>query len=330
MADETASPATNHPLWIDQRLDQIEGALLGVLPRQERRSLLAGIESRLVKLAAENPELEKCVAQKLEAPELASSQAVVKSAGALANPTTSARRSRMAFTSGILGIVVLVLMIFSPIIYTLAAFASELSGSMGELGAAILLIGLVLLLAFGGLTAVMMGIISLVKISRSQKKLVGTGWAITGLCTGPMPMFAGAFGMLIFLPLLAEFSEEYLGMSVSYESSPTAVVSKVGDCSSGTCAYPVAASPSTLTLTPALPSNSVEATAYASADSTPQPLTPAPTAVFVAPATSNATAPLLTAPLESEPKVVPGEPATIAPELKAPAATPPVLGEEAS
>jgi len=328
MADATASPATNHPLWIDQRLDQIEGALLGVLPRQERISLLAGIESRLVKLAAENPELEKCVAQKLEAPELASSQAVAKSAGALANPTTSARRSRMAFTSGILGIVVLVLMIFSPIIYALAAFASELSGS--EIGAAILIIGLVLLLAFGGLTAVMMGIISLVKISRSQKKLVGTGWAITGLCTGPMPMFAGAFGILIFLPLLAEFSEEYLGISVSYESSPTAVVSKVGDCSSGTCASPVAVSPSTLTLPPALPSNSVEATAYASADSTPQPLAPAPTEVFVAPATANATAPLLTAPLESEPKAVPGEPATIAPELKAPVATPPVLGEEAS
>ena len=254
MADETASPATNHPLWIDQRLDQIEGALLGVLPRQERMSLLAGIESRLVKLAAENPELEKCVAQKLESPELASSQAVANTAGTSAKPTTTARRSRMAFTSGILGIVVLVLMFFSPIIYTLAAFASELSESMGEIGAVILLVGLVLLLAFGGLAAVMMGIVSLVKISRSQKKLVGTGWAITGLCTGPMPMFAGAFGMLIFLPLLAEFSDEFLGMSVSYESSPTAVVSTVGDCSTGVCAAPVAVSPSTLALPPALPS----------------------------------------------------------------------------
>lgn len=320
MADETASPATNHPLWIDQRLDQIEGALLGVLPRQERMSLLAGIESRLVKLAAENPELEKSVAQKLESPELASSQAVANTAGTSAKPTTTARRSRMAFTSGILGIVVLVLMFFSPIIYTLAAFASELSGSMGEVGAIILLVGLVLLLAFGGLAAVMMGIVSLVKISRSQKKLVGTGWAITGLCTGPMPMFAGAFGMLIFLPLLAEFSDEFLGMSVSYESSPTAVVSTVGDCSTGTCASPVAVSPSTLALPPALPSVS-------SAAQAPTCLAPAPTAVFVAPATADGPVPLLTVPVGSETKAVPGEPATIAPEPKAPAAAPPILGE---
>lgn len=323
MADETASPATNHPLWIDQRLDQIEGALLGVLPRQERLSLLAGIESRLVKLAAENPELEKSVTQKLEAPELASSQAVVNSAGTSAKPT-AARRSRMAFTSGILGIVVLVLMFFSPIIYTLAAFASELSGSMGEVGAIILLVGLVLLLAFGGLAAVMMGIVSLVKISRSQKKLVGTGWAITGLCTGPMPMFAGAFGMLIFLPLVAEVSGDFWGMSVSHESSPTAVVSTVGDCSTGACASPVAVSPSTLALPPALPSAS--SAAYPPA-CLPPSSTPAPTAVFIAPATADGPVPLLTVPVGSESKVVPGEPATIAPEPKAPAATQPVLGE---
>ncbi|MGV3605747.1 MAG: hypothetical protein ACO1RA_05005 [Planctomycetaceae bacterium] len=324
MADETASPATNHPLWIDQRLDQIEGALLGVLPRQERMSLLAGIESRLVKLAAENPELEKSVTQKLEAPELASSQAVAKSTGTSANPTTTARRSRMAFTSGILGIVVLVLMFFSPIIYTLAAFASELSESMGEVGAVILLVGLVLLLAFGGFAAVVMGIVSLVKISRSQKKLVGTGWAITGLCTGPMPMFAGAFGMLIFLPLVAEVSGDFSGMSVSYESSPTAVVSKAGDCTSEACASPVAVSPSTLTLPPALPS--VSSAAYPPA-CLPPSSTPAPTADFVAPATAEGPVPLLTVPVGSETKAVPGEPATIAPELNAPAATPPVLGE---
>lgn len=325
MADETASPAANHPLWIDQRLDQIEGALLGVLPRQERLSLLAGIESRLVKLAGENPDLESAASQKLEAPELASSQAVTKSVSATAKATPSVRRSRMAFTSGVLGIIVLVLMIFSPVIYTVAALASELSESMGEIGAIILLVGLVLLLAFGGLAAVVMGIVSLVKISRSQKKLVGTGWAITGLCTGPMPMFAGALGMLIFLPLVAELPEELLGMNVSYNSSPQVVVSNSGDCSVSPYPAPAIVSPSTASLPAVHRVTSVESTAYALPESVPQPLVPA--AVCTPPATAVAPVPLTIAPLVEAPKFIPNDPVVSEPAAKAPQFDQQPLGE---
>lgn len=215
MADETTAPSVTNPSWIDQRLDRIDEALLGVLPRQERLAVIAGLETRLLKLVAENPELEKTAATSLESPDVAACRTEVEGVAKRAS-SAKQRRSRLAFSSGVMGIVAFVLMILSPVIYVLASVMEGIMDGAGEIGAVVMLVGLVFALSLGGLGAVLLGIVSLVKISRSRNQLVGGGWAVTGLCTGPLPMFAGMLGVLMLAPLVAEFASDSLVHSPVY------------------------------------------------------------------------------------------------------------------
>ncbi len=215
MADETTAPSVTNPSWIDQRLDRIDEALLGVLPRQERLAVIAGLETRLLKLVAENPELEKSVATSLESPNVVACRTEVQGEAKRAS-SAKQRRSRLAFSSGVMGIVAFVLMILSPVIYVLASVMEGIMDGAGEIGAVVLLVGFVFALSLGGLGAILLGIVSLVKISRSRNQLVGGGWAVTGLCTGALPMFAGMLGMLMLAPLVAEFASDSMASSPVY------------------------------------------------------------------------------------------------------------------
>ncbi|MGH7139632.1 MAG: hypothetical protein ACREHD_28160 [Pirellulales bacterium] len=195
----------------DLRLDAIDRALLGLLPRHDRIEFVAQIETKLREFAEANPPL---AAEPGEArPDHSDRfddvvEAAACSAGvrrpALARRTFSRRRtrSRLAVSSGVLGMVALALLAALPIVYFIVSMLDE-SGS-----ATVWLIGgHVTALAMGGLLAVALGIAALVVLNRHGGRLVGHGWAVTGLCTGPLPVFVGGLvALLMGVQLLAERS----------------------------------------------------------------------------------------------------------------------------
>jgi hypothetical protein len=109
----------------------------------------------------------------------------------------AARRklSRLALAAGVLGILALLLFFLTPVIYFIAAIIGDAVDeeivAIGFLGAH------TLALAVGGGLAVAFGIAALVQLRRRSRNLVGYGWAITGLCTGPVPMLVGGLVVLV-------------------------------------------------------------------------------------------------------------------------------------
>jgi hypothetical protein len=200
----------------------------------------------------------------------------------------------------VVGITALVLLFVMPLTYLVLATTAE---AIGELTSYLLLSGNVIVVALGGAAAVIMGITALVRLGRRQGQ-VGHGWAITGLCTGPLPALVGGFAMIIFvLPMMAELA--------SVGDSPSFVVPTmpVSNESCATCPAPVyapaagmpaplvAAAPASAYLSPA-PSNAPPSGYY------PDPVSPGnaaaaeftPTAPAAYPSTSHPTAPVLSPP----------------------------------
>src|SRR5262245_48547426 len=111
----TTTTHTTAEQMIHQRLDAIDRALLGWLPRTERLALVAQIEARARELAA-GPVLDGSIAPMANCLELADAAASAPSPSPMsamaapAFPTACRRRSGMALTAGILGIVALVLL----------------------------------------------------------------------------------------------------------------------------------------------------------------------------------------------------------------------------
>lgn len=177
---------------IDQRLDALDRALLGLLPRSERLEFVAGVQARLEAQPAE-------------------SVAAMQDGTATACELTTAssvsrrrRRSTLALTAGVLGIGALALLFALPVTYLIVAATAE---AIGELASYTLLSANVLAVALGGSAAVVLGIVALVRLGR-QRGQRGHGWAITGLCTGPLPALAGGLGLITFvLPLMAELAD---------------------------------------------------------------------------------------------------------------------------
>jgi hypothetical protein len=200
----------------DQRLDAVDRALLGVLPRSERLAIVADIEARL---------RESGCADAAETADATPAEASAVPAGRMPR-----RRSRLALTSGIVGIVAVAMLVGMPLMYLLVAMLGEV---MGEEMAYGLLALSILAVACSGAAAVMMGITALVRLGR-RRGGVGHGWAITGLCTGPMPALVGMLGMLTFvLPLTMELMD-----SASVDSSQPAYVSDVPQGLPATAASP--------------------------------------------------------------------------------------------
>jgi hypothetical protein len=111
-----------------------------------------------------------------------------------------------------------------PIMYLLVAVLGEVIGEEMVYG---LLALSILALATSGAAAVMMGITALVRLAR-RRGAVGHGWAITGLCTGPMPALAGMLGMLMFvLPLTMELLDAAAVSPVTVDAAYAAAPANV-------------------------------------------------------------------------------------------------------
>ena len=188
-------PSTAGPLGMEQRLDALDRALLGILPRSERLALVAQVETRVRELADGNTAAQSTLETALE-PEIVASAVSTR-----ASTSEPKRRSRLALSSGILGIVALVLLFAMPITYFVVALVGESFGELVSIG----LLGMhVLTVAIGGLVALFLGIAGLVSLSRRKGRLVGHGWAITGLCTAPLPTLVG--GLLVLVTGLSLFA----------------------------------------------------------------------------------------------------------------------------
>lgn len=201
----THLPSVTTQQLIDQRLDAIDRALLGLLPRGDRQAIVAQVETRLRDLAAADLDVKAHQQAPVECPSPADAAAFgLPGASADAPPglrpalSAASRRgprlarSSLALSSGIVGIVALVLLFTMPITYVIAS-----SFSQAEEMAEVLVITHVAAVALGGTMAVVLGISGLVSLSRRAGSLVGHGWAITGLCTGPLPMIVGGLLGLI-------------------------------------------------------------------------------------------------------------------------------------
>jgi hypothetical protein len=203
--------------WIDQRLDALDRALLGLLPRSERLAVVADVQARL------DGRTDLDVA-------LAEPTAENESAHARTAPARPRRRSGMAFTSGVLGMVACGLLILLPLTYLIVASTGEL---LGEMVIYALLSLNIFFIAAGGGAAVILGIVSLVRMNRMRGR-TGHGWAVTGLCTGPLPALIGSLGLFAFvLPLIGELASN----------------NSVVPCETGTC-YPADLSPAVAALPP--------------------------------------------------------------------------------
>ncbi len=184
MAEEMLSAAERQAL-IDRRLDEIDRALLGLLPRAERLAMVANVESRIQALGADVSLARDTPVETANA-----------SAPAVANRARG-HRSRLAFAAGVLGIIAVSCLIVSPLLLVGLSVFAEL---LGETFAILLFSLLTALVALGGGLAVFGGGVSLFRLARRGQTATGTGWAITGLCTGALPLLIGFVG---FLSLLA-------------------------------------------------------------------------------------------------------------------------------
>jgi hypothetical protein len=190
-------PNTAAEQAINQRLDAIDRALLDLLPRNERLTLVAQVDARVRELVAASASPQATFGS-AACPAVADAALSVPGVSPLSPPIVlpSARmpRSRLAISAGLVGIAALILLFATPLTYVFVSFVGELIGEVGSIALLGIHIGMVTL---GGLAAVALAIVALFGMSRRRGVLAGHGWAIAGLCTGPLPILGGAAAGLI-------------------------------------------------------------------------------------------------------------------------------------
>jgi hypothetical protein len=214
---------------IEQRLEMIDQSLAGLLPRQERLAAVAHLEARICNLAANATAVSGQTAISSIGSNAVSPGAPVPyrvdvpafgapGAGWQAGPP--AKKSRLAIASGLLGIGAIMLMLGLPITYALIMMVGELVGEI----AAISILGVhTVAVGMAGMTAIALSLWALLTLRRRRGSLTGHGWAITGLCTGPLPILAcGAAGLMLLLEL-------GVGMSSFTVSEPVHVTAEASD-----------------------------------------------------------------------------------------------------
>jgi hypothetical protein len=269
MTTTDSKPSVAAQPSLEQRLDAVDRALLGILPRSERLALVSQVETRVRELIDGSTSAESIAASAME-PEVISDTVSRRAVAALPK-----RRSRLALSSGILGIVALVMLFAMPITYFFVAFIGEDFGEFISIG---LLSIHVLTVAIGGLVALIMGIAGLISLSRRKGRLVGHGWAITGLCTAPLPTFVGGllvlvtgFSLIAVRAVNVQSGPSPPGVAVS-PSQPTYYAGSVANCA------PASSMPAPMPATyPA------SAATCAPAPSMPIPNFPVPLSVSAAP-----------------------------------------------
>ncbi|MCY2966261.1 MAG: hypothetical protein NT069_21955, partial [Planctomycetota bacterium] len=82
----------------------------------------------------------------------------------------------------------------------------------------------------GGGGAMVLGAVALWRLRQRQSEFVGSGWAITGLCTGPIPFgVASIVGIAVGLPMLSSVNVEIDEVAESsYDQSESAAESDSG------------------------------------------------------------------------------------------------------
>lgn len=174
---------------LEARLDAIDQLLLGCLPRAERLEIVASLEGKLrshcLNSSEHPPTNGRPFAETMPFP----IPALALEGGSQSGLWHSAarfrlRRSRLALASGILGIAGGALLFGTPLIYGAAMMFAEI---LDETIAIISLVAYaaLILIASGG--AILAGVVALWRLRR-RKDVGGKGWAITGLCTGPIPL----------------------------------------------------------------------------------------------------------------------------------------------
>lgn len=184
---------------LDQRLDALDRALLGLVSRNERISMVANIEQRFRDQQSDPALLE--ILEPL--PEVNATSSAVTSREQSRPPR---RRSRLALSAGVMGIVAVSLMFLLPITYVVIASIGEAIGEVPAIAMIVLNVGAV---AGLGMLGAALSLASIVRLSRSKKQTRGLGWAITGLCTSPVPAILGLLAMVFFvLPITLEYANQ--------------------------------------------------------------------------------------------------------------------------
>jgi hypothetical protein len=186
---------------IDHRLDAIDRALLGRVPRADRLAIVADVETQIFELlrqhGADEPGRDDVLAvlARLDPPEAYlpddgpfAAPAVTPFAAATPRvaPTTEAD-VRLGRWGGGVGVTALVLTLLTPAVWILAG----LSGS--EVGGLFLLFAFAALVFVGGATGVALG-----AFARFRSR-----WAVAGTITGGLAGLAALTGGLFLLLLLA-------------------------------------------------------------------------------------------------------------------------------
>lgn len=217
---------------IEQRLDAIDRALLGLLPRSDRLAAVAQVETRIREAILASSACAAILPTAMQDPSLADATLTSMSQESptfLPQPqfiripingwTSSTRKklSRLALAASVVGILALVLLLAVPVTYITVEMLADVMGEVIAIG---LLAAQGIAIAVGGAAAVGLGIGALVSLHRHREQLAGRGWAIAGLSTGFLPMLLGGVGLLI---LGMQFGIGQFFLSV--ENSPVQVAS---------------------------------------------------------------------------------------------------------
>jgi hypothetical protein len=198
---------------IDRRLDWMDQALLGLLPRQDRQEIIAQVEARVKALHSAGTLTEAGLPLPEPFPEVASCRSATA-----ARPVRS-KLSSLALVAGLLGIGALLLTFAMPLTYLLATVLEDL---LGEAGIILAFGSHVALIALGGSAAVILGLAALVRLSRQSDRLRGRGWAFSALATGCLPMFVGC--MLALMTSVSVVSSSSVATVVNSPAAPATVV----------------------------------------------------------------------------------------------------------
>lgn len=288
---------------VDARLDAIDRLLLGFIPRHERMAIVRDLELRLHSVLAHSPHETAACATGGAA--LLADSALGVNSSACAGVTLGwesavssanrrplapvARRSILAVAAAILGIVACVLLMGMPIAY----FAMNIVGELlDETGMLLTLSTYMLAMLLGGGGAIFLGTAALWKLRHQSPAVRGRGWAIAGLCAGPLPFAVASLLVLCWgLPMLGEmgfFGQPVFAITAAPESvaasNTSAEVRQVSD-SQPTCASPAKPTPPSATLVIAEGCSELQA-CPASCSASQKSATPAPTAAKVGIGTS--------------------------------------------
>ncbi len=178
------------PHIINSQLDALDRVLLSLLPREERLAIVSQVEAR-------SSQLEN-TGTYVQGDASASTESSIRPVMSGNVRIRRGKRSRLALASGILGIVAISLLVALPIGYFVVAIFSDVLDEFRL----ILMLGMhVSAIGVFGTAAFVFGLLALWRLGY-RPNARGKAWAITGVCTGPVPMMTGCAMLLVIAPIM--------------------------------------------------------------------------------------------------------------------------------